>query len=218
MQFFLDTADIEAIKKYATWGVVDGVTTNPSLIAKEGVSLEDRIKEITAVVDGPISSEVVATDYEGMLKEGREYVKWHKNIFVKVPITPDGLQACKTLSSEGINVNVTLVFSAGQALLAAKAGAALISPFIGRLDDICQDGMELIGEIMDMFRNYEFKSKVLVASIRSPRQVINAARLGADICTIPPDVFEKLINHPLTNIGLEKFLADWQSVENLQSK
>lgn len=216
MQFFLDTADIEAIKKYAAWGVVDGVTTNPSLIAKEGVGLEERIKEITAVVDGPISSEVVATEYQGMLKEGRGYAKWHKNIFVKVPMTPDGLRACKTLSGEGINVNVTLVFSAGQALLAAKAGAALISPFIGRLDDICQDGMELIGEMVDMFSNYEFKSKVLVASVRHPRHVIEAARLGADICTMPPEVFDKLIHHPLTDIGLEKFLADWEKVKELQ--
>lgn len=218
MQFFLDTANLEDIKKYAAWGVVDGITTNPSLIAKEGVDLEDRIKEITGVVDGPISSEVIATDYEGMLKEGREYVKWHKNIFVKVPMTPDGLRACKTFSSEGINVNVTLVFSAGQALLAAKAGAALISPFIGRLDDICQDGMELIAEIVDMFRNYDFNSKVLVASVRHPRHIIEAARLGADICTIPPDVFDKLIKHPLTDSGIEKFLADWEKVKELQGK
>lgn len=218
MQFFLDTANIEAIRKYAAWGVVDGVTTNPSLIAKEGISLEKRIKEILEVVDGPISSEVVATDYEGMLKEGRGYAKWHKNIFVKVPMTPEGLRACKTLSSEGINVNVTLVFSPGQALLAAKAGAALISPFIGRLDDICQDGMALIAEIVEMFSNYEFKSKVLVASVRHPRHVIDAARIGADICTMPPEVFDKLIKHPLTDIGLKNFLADWQSVAKLQNK
>lgn len=216
MQFFLDTADIEAIKKYAAWGVVDGVTTNPSLIAKEGVDLSERIKEITEVVDGPISSEVVATDYEGMIKEGRGYATWHKNIFVKVPMTPDGLRACKTLSSEGIQVNVTLVFSPGQALLAAKAGATLISPFIGRLDDICQDGMGLIAEIVDMFSNYDFKAKVLVASVRHPRHVIEAARLGADICTMPPEVFDKLIKHPLTDIGLEKFLADWEKVKQLQ--
>lgn len=216
MQFFLDTANIEAIKKYAAWGVVDGVTTNPSLIAKEGVNLEERMKEILDVVDGPISSEVVATDYEGMLKEGREYAKWHKNIFVKLPMTPDGLQACKTLSSEGININVTLVFSPGQALLAAKAGATLISPFIGRLDDICQDGMELIAEIVEMFSNYDFKAQVLVASVRHPRHVIDAARLGADICTMPPDVFDKLIKHPLTDIGLQKFLADWEKVKELQ--
>ena len=216
MQFFLDTADIEAIKKYAAWGVVDGVTTNPSLISKEGVSLEQRVKEITEVVDGPISSEVVATDYEGMLKEGRGYAKWHKNIFVKVPMTPDGLRACKTLSGEGIHVNVTLVFSPGQALLAAKAGATLISPFIGRLDDICHEGMDLIAEIVQMFGNYDFKSKVLVASIRHPRHVIQAAELGADICTMPPEVFDKLIHHPLTDIGLEKFLADWEKVKKLQ--
>ncbi|MCA9374439.1 fructose-6-phosphate aldolase [Candidatus Peregrinibacteria bacterium] len=216
MQLFLDTANIEAIKKYAAWGTVDGITTNPSLIAKEGVSLESRIKEITEVVDGPISSEVVATDYEGMIKEGREYAKWHKNIYVKVPLTEDGLRACKTLSSEGIPVNVTLIFSAGQALLAAKAGAALISPFIGRLDDISQDGMELIAEIVTMLSNYSYDAKVLVASVRHPRHVIDAAQIGADICTMPPEVFDKLIKHPLTDIGLEKFLADWEKVKDLQ--
>lgn len=217
MQLFLDTANIEDIKKYAAWGTVDGITTNPSLIAKEGVSLESRIKEITKVVDGPISSEVVATDYEGMIKEGREYAKWHKNIYVKVPLTEDGLRACKTLSSEGIPVNVTLIFSPGQALLAAKAGAALISPFIGRLDDISQDGMELIAEIVTILSNYEYDAKVLVASVRHPRHVIDAAQMGADICTMPPAVFDKLIKHPLTDIGLEKFLADWEKVKDLQS-
>lgn len=216
MQFFLDTADIEAIKKYAAWGVIDGITTNPSLIAKAGVSLEKRIKEIAEVVDGPISSEVIATDYEGMMKEGRNYATWHKNIYVKVPMTPDGLKACKTLSDEGINVNVTLIFSPGQALLAAKAGATLISPFIGRLDDICQDGMALIAEIVTMFSNYEMKAKILVASIRHPRHVIDAAQIGAEICTMPPEVFDKLIKHPLTDSGIEKFLADWKSVADVQ--
>ncbi len=216
MKFFLDTANVEAIKKFVAWGVVDGVTTNPSLIAKEGVSLEKRIKEIAAVVDGPISSEVVATDYEGMLKEGRAYAKWHKNVYVKVPMTAAGLQACHTFSKEGINTNVTLIFSATQALVAAKAGATLISPFIGRLDDVGEDGMALIAEIVEMFRNYDLKTHILVASIRHPRHVVEAARLGADIGTMPPEVLEKLINHPLTDKGLAAFLADWEKVKSLQ--
>ena len=217
MQFFLDTANIEDIKKYAAWGVVDGITTNPSLIAKEGVSLEKRIKEILEVVNGPISTEVIATDYEGMMEEAKKYATWHKNIYVKVPMTENGLRACKSLSAEGINVNVTLIFSAGQALLAAKAGATVVSPFIGRLDDICQDGMELIAEIAQIFDNYELKTKILVASIRHPRHVIDAARLGAEIATVPPEVFDKLIKHPLTDSGLKKFLEDWEKVKDLQA-
>lgn len=216
MQFFLDTANLEAIKKYAAWGIVDGVTTNPSLVAKEGVSMETRIKEIAEVVDGPISAEAISTDLEGMLEEGRACAKWHKNICVKLPMTEAGLQACKVLNSEGIQVNMTLVFSAGQALLAAKAGATFISPFIGRLDDISEDGMNLIAEILQMFSNYDFKSKVLVASIRHPRHVIDSAALGAEVCTMPPDVLEKLIKHPLTDNGLAKFLADWEKVKSLQ--
>lgn len=210
MKLFLDTANLEAIKKYAAWGVVDGVTTNPTLIAKEGVSLEKRIKEIAKVVNGPISSEVISTDLEGMIAEGLKYAKWHKNIFVKLPMTPSGLQACKILSSEGIKINMTLIFSSGQALLAAKAGASLISPFIGRLDDISEDGMALIAELIQIFSNYKFAAKILVASIRHPRHVIEAARLGADIATMPPEVMEKLINHPLTDKGLAAFLADWK--------
>lgn len=216
MKFFLDTADIEAIKKYAAWGVVDGVTTNPSLIAKEGVSLEKRIKEITEVVDGPVSAEVIATDYDGMIEEAHKYATWHKNIYVKLPMTENGLRACKTLSAEGIHVNMTLIFSAGQALLCAKAGATVISPFIGRLDDIAEDGMMLIAEIMDMFENYDFDTKVLVASIRHPRHVIDAASLGAQIATIPPEVLNKLISHPLTDKGLAAFLADWEKVKSIQ--
>ena len=215
MQLFLDTANLEAIKKFAAWGVVDGVTTNPTLIAKEGVSLEKRIKEILEVVDGPISSEVIATDVEGMLKEGRAFAQWHKNVYVKVPMTMEGLQTCKILTSEGIPVNVTLVFSAGQALLAAKAGATFISPFIGRLDDVAEDGMALIAEIMQMFSFYDFKTKVLVASVRHPRHVIEAAKLGADIATMPPEVIEKLIKHPLTDKGLAAFLADWEKVKKV---
>jgi transaldolase len=216
MQFFLDTANLDAIKKYASWGVVDGVTTNPSLIAKEGVSLEARIKEIAEIVDGPISSEVISTDLEGMLEEGRKYATWHKNIYVKLPMTEAGLQACKTLSSEGIKINMTLIFSAGQALLCAKAGATVVSPFIGRLDDISEDGMALIAEIVEIFTNYELPTKILVASTRHPRHIIDSARLGADIATMPPDVLDKLIKHPLTDKGLAAFLADWEKVKSLQ--
>lgn len=216
MQFFLDTANLEDIKKFASWGVVDGVTTNPSLIAKEGVSLESRIKEILEVVDGPISSEVISTDAEGMIKEGREFAKWHKNIHVKVPMTSEGLKAVKVFTKEGIKTNVTLVFSPGQAILAAKAGATLLSPFVGRLDDISEDGMNLIAEIVQIYQNYNYKTKILVASIRHPRHVIEAATLGADICTIPPAIFEKLVKHPLTDNGIEKFLADWETVKSKQ--
>lgn len=216
MQFFLDTANIEDIKKYASWGMVDGVTTNPSLIAKEGVSLEKRIKEIAKVIKGPISSEVISTDLAGMLKEGRAYAKWAKNIYVKVPMTPAGLQAVQVFSKEGIKTNVTLTFSAGQALLAAKAGATLVSPFIGRLDDISEDGMALIADIVKIYRNYNFQTKILVASIRHPRHVIEAAKLGADIGTMPPAIFEQLVHHPLTDSGMKKFLEDWEKVKNKQ--
>ncbi|MBI4231789.1 fructose-6-phosphate aldolase [Candidatus Peregrinibacteria bacterium] len=216
MKFFLDTANIADIKKYAAWGIVDGVTTNPSLIAKEGVSLEKRIKEIAAVVDGPISSEVVAEDVKGMVKEGKVMAKWHPNVHVKVPMTPDGLQAVQEFNKEGIRSNVTLVFSASQALLAAKAGATLVSPFIGRLDDISEDGMGLIAEIVQIFDNYDFETEVLVASIRHPRHVVDASLIGADIATMPAEVLDKLVKHPLTDIGIEKFLADWEKVKNKQ--
>jgi transaldolase len=216
MQFFLDTANIEDIKKYSTWGIIDGVTTNPSLIAKEGVSLEKRIKEITKIIRGPISSEVISTDLEGMLKEGRAYAKWANNIYVKVPMTATGLQAVKIFTKESIKTNVTLVFSVGQALLAAKAGATLVSPFIGRLDDISEDGMALIADIVKIYRNYDFKTKVLVASIRHPRHVIEAAKLGADIGTMPPAVLEQLVHHPLTDSGIKKFLEDWDKVKDKQ--
>lgn len=216
MQFFLDTANIEDIKKYASWGIVDGVTTNPSLIAKEGVSLEKRIKEITKTIRGPISSEVISTDLAGMLKEGRIYAKWANNIYVKVPMTAAGLQAVKVFSKEGIKTNVTLTFSVGQAILAAKAGATIVSPFIGRLDDISEDGMALIADIMKIYRNYDFKTKVLVASIRHPRHVIEAAKLGADICTMPATVLEQLVHHPLTDSGIKKFLEDWDKVKDKQ--
>lgn len=213
MKLFLDTANIDDIRKYASWGLVDGVTTNPSLIAKEGVSFEKRVKEITKVVKGPVSAEVVSTKAPDMIKEGRGYAKWAKNIYVKCPMTPDGLIATQALSKEGIRVNMTLVFSAAQALLAAKAGAAFVSPFIGRIDDMGQDGMELIEEITTIYSNYKFKTEVLVASIRSPRQVTVAAMLGADICTVPADIYDKLVKHPLTDQGLEKFLSDWEKAK-----
>lgn len=213
MQFFLDTANLEEIKKYAKWGMIDGITTNPSLIAKEGVSLEKRIKEIAAIIDGPISSEVIATDLKGMIEEGKKMAKWHPNVYVKVPMTPNGLMACKALREDGINVNVTLVFSASQAVLAAKAGATLVSPFIGRLDDISEDGMSLIADIMRIFDNYQFETKVLVASVRHPRHVVDSMLIGADICTMPETVFSKLIQHPLTDIGVERFLSDWKNAK-----
>lgn len=216
MQFFLDTANLDQIKKFSDWGVVDGVTTNPTLISKENVSQEDRIKEIAKIVNGPISSEVIATDYEGMVIEGRKMAKWHKNIYVKLPTTEAGIRALTTLKKDGIKVNMTLVFSAGQALLLAKAGADLISPFVGRLDDIAEDGMALIAEIVAMYSNYNFDTKILVASIRHPRHVIDAAMLGAHVATMPADVLEKLIKHPLTDKGLAQFLADFEKVKNIQ--
>lgn len=213
MKIFLDTANLEEIKKYNNFGIVDGVTTNPSLIAKEGVSLEQRIKEIVKVVNGPISSEVVVTDYDGMVKQGLEYAKWHKNIVVKLPMTPDGIRACKTLADQGIRVNMTLIFSPLQAVLAAKAGAYIVSPFIGRLDDIGSDGMILIGEIVEIFNNYQFETQVLTASIRHPRQVADAARLGTDIVTMPTDVLDKMFHHPLTDLGLKKFMDDYAKLK-----
>jgi transaldolase len=213
MKLFLDTANINDIIKYASWGLVDGVTTNPSLIAKEGVSFERRVKEICKVVKGPVSAEVISLKADEMVKEGKALAQFAKNIYVKVPITPDGLIATQALSKAGIRVNMTLVFSAAQALLAAKAGAAFVSPFIGRIDDMGQVGMQLIDEIVTIYKNYGFKTEVLVASIRSPRQVAEAAMLGADICTIPPDVFDKLVKHPLTDAGIDKFLNDWEKVK-----
>lgn len=213
MKLFLDTANLDDIKKYASWGLVDGVTTNPSLIAKEGVSFEKRVKEITKIIKGPVSAEVISRDWKEMVKEGKEYATWAKNIYVKCPMTPDGLIATQKLSEEDIRVNVTLVFSAAQALLAAKAGAAFVSPFIGRIDDMGQDGMELIEEIITMYANYDFKTEVLVASVRSARQVTEATILGADICTVPAGIYDKLVKHPLTDQGLEKFEADWEKTK-----
>ncbi|MEM7652025.1 MAG: fructose-6-phosphate aldolase [Pseudomonadota bacterium] len=210
MKFFIDTADIDQIRELAASGLVDGVTTNPSLIAKSGRNILEVLAEICELVPGDISGEVAATDFETMLAEGRKLAKIAPNLCVKVPLTPDGLKTCKALSDEGTKVNVTLCFSAGQALLAAKAGATYISPFVGRLDDIGQDGMQLISEICEIYGNYpDLTTEVLVASIRGPKHVIDAARLGADVATMPPQVLRQLYGHPLTDKGLSAFLSDW---------
>ncbi|MFC1616100.1 fructose-6-phosphate aldolase [Patescibacteria group bacterium] len=216
MKFFLDTANLEDIKKYAAWGIIDGVTTNPSLIAKEGVSLEKRTKEITEVVDGPVSAEVIAMDADGMVKEAHEYSKWADNLYIKIPMTPEGLQATKILSGEGVDVNMTLIFSLSQAIMAAKAGARVVSPFLGRVDDISYDGMHLVQEIVTAFENYQFKTEIIAASIRHPKHVVECALVGAHIATIPPALMDKLVKHPLTDIGIEKFMADWESVKDKQ--
>jgi len=210
MKFFIDTADIGEIRDLAATGMVDGVTTNPSLVAKTGRRFLDVVEEICGIVPGPVSAEVAATDYETMLKEGRALAKIKSNVTVKVPLTRDGLRCCRALADDGTMVNVTLCFSAGQAILAAKAGASFISPFIGRLDDISQDGMELIADIVGIYRQYDsFRTEVLAASIRHPMHVIQAARLGADVVTMPPKVLRQMYDHPLTDKGLETFLADW---------
>ena len=208
MEFFIDTADIEEIKAANALGILDGITTNPSLIAKSGKPFKSVIKEICDLVEGPVSAEVLATDTENMLKEGRELAQMASNVVVKVPLIPEGLKAVKVFSQEGIKTNVTLCFSANQALLAAKAGATYISPFVGRLDDQSQDGMQLIDEIVTIYRNYGYATKVLVASIRHPLHLKDAALMGADVATIPFKVFDMLVKHPLTDSGLEKFLAD----------
>ena len=210
MKFFLDTANVEEIKELSSTGLVDGITTNPSLIAASGRNMIEVIKEITALVDGPVSAEVTATDYDTMLAEGRLLREIAKNVAVKVPLTFDGLKACKTLTDEGTSVNVTLCFSATQALLAAKAGATFISPFAGRLDDIGGVGMELISDITEIYSNYDFKTEVLVASVRGPLHVLQAARMGADIATVPAAVIKALYQHPLTDKGLEAFISDWE--------
>ena len=211
MKLYLDTGSAKEIREAASYGLVDGVTTNPSLVSKEGRDFTDLLKEICSIVDGPISAEVVSLESEGMIKEGRELAKIHKNIVVKVPLIPDGLKATKHLSGEGIKVNVTLCFSPTQALLAAKAGAWCVSPFIGRLDDISSDGMELIRQILAIYENYAFPTQVLVASVRHPQHVVEAALAGGHICTMPYSVFQQLVKHPLTDIGLKKFLADWEA-------
>jgi len=211
MKFFLDTANVEKIKYFADMGLVDGVTTNPSLIAKEGRNFEDVIKEITQIVDGPISAEVLSTNSEGMIQEALKLSEIHESIVIKIPMTRDGIKATHVLANKGVKVNMTLIFSPAQALLAAKAGARYISPFVGRLDDISHDGMELVSTTREILDNYDFDCEIIVASIRHPLHVIEAARMGADIATIPPDVLEKMFKHPLTDIGLERFLNDWKN-------
>ena len=210
MKFFIDTANIEEIQKAVDMGMVDGVTTNPTLISRENKPFEEIIAEIAKIVDGPISAEVIALDSEGMLKEGRELAKISDNIVIKVPMTTEGLKATKAFSAEGIKTNVTLVFSTAQALLAAKAGATYVSPFVGRLDDIAQNGMELISDIMAIYDNYGYQSEVIVASVRSPMHVMDSALIGADIATIPFKVIAQLAKHPLTDLGMESFLKDWE--------
>jgi transaldolase len=212
VKFFIDTANIAEIKEAASLGILDGVTTNPSLVAKEGKDFKTLLKEILDIVDGPVSAEVISTDYDGILKEARELSSMHNNIVVKVPLIKEGLKAVKTLSDEGINTNVTLCFSSSQALLAAKAGATYISPFVGRLDDISTDGMELIQQIVQIYRNYDYKTQVLVASVRHPIHLVEAALIGADVSTMPFSVINKLFNHPLTDIGLQNFLNDWKKL------
>ncbi|KAB2847539.1 MAG: fructose-6-phosphate aldolase [Ignavibacterium sp.] len=214
MKFFIDTANINEIKEAAALGILDGVTTNPSLVSKEGKDFRKLLDEILAIVDGPVSAEVISTDYNGILKEAHELAKIHHNIVIKVPLIKEGLKAVRTLSSENIKTNVTLCFSPSQALLAAKAGAAYISPFVGRLDDISHDGMELISQIIQIYKNYNYKTEILVASIRHPLHVVEAAMMGADVCTMPFSVIDRLFNHPLTDLGLEKFLSDWKKSQN----
>ncbi len=212
MKFFLDTANLDELRKGADWGILDGVTTNPSLIAKEGRPIEDQVRMICDIVDGDISAEVVATEASQMIREGRSLSRIHKNVVVKCPLTRDGIKATSALSKEGIRVNVTLCFSPAQALLAAKAGAYIVSPFVGRLDDIGQTGMDLIRSIAAIYKNYGFATQILAASLRSPTHVIDAALAGAHIATMPFKVLDMLFNHPLTDKGLEQFLKDWGKV------
>ncbi len=217
MEFFLDTASLEEIREAAKWGVVSGVTTNPTLMAREGdVEFSETIKEICDIIDGPISAEVVSVKAEDMIEEARPISKWHPNVVVKIPMTPDGLQAIKVLSSEGIKINTTLIFTANQALLAAKAGAYIVSPFVGRLDDISEDGMQVIRDTVQIFKNYDITTKVLAASIRHPRHITEAAKAGAHIATMPLSVLKQAMKHPLTDIGLERFLKDWEKYRQAQ--
>lgn len=212
MRFFLDTANLDELRKGADWGIVDGVTTNPSLIAKEGRPIEEQIARICDIVDGDVSAEVVATAADEMVREGRNLAKIHKNVVVKLPLTRDGIKACSILSKEQIRTNVTLCFSAGQALLAAKAGAYLVSPFIGRLDDVGSEGLSLIRDIVEVFGNYGFKTQILAASLRGPMHVIDSAKAGAHVGTMPFKVLDQLFNHPLTDKGIEQFMKDWNKV------
>ena len=215
MKLFVDTADLDEIEALVPLGIIDGVTTNPSLLAKVGNDPRGVLKGICELVKGPVSAEVVATDCDGMVREGRELAAIDSHIVVKVPFGKAGVQACRILANEGVRVNVTLIFSASQALLAAKVGAAFVSPFVGRLDDIGTPGMDLIRTIVEIFENFEFSTEVLVASTRGPMHIIESARLGADVCTCPPKVIDALFNHPLTDIGLERFLADWAKAQQV---
>lgn len=212
MKLFIDTANVDHIKEVASWGVLSGVTTNPSLIAKEGRDFREVIEEICDIVDGPISAEAVSPDAEGMMKEARKFSAWHTNVTIKLPMTDEGLKATAMCAQEGIKTNVTLIFSPSQALLAAKAGATFVSPFVGRLDDISHTGMELVQTIVGMYENYGIGTEVIVASVRNPPHVIEAALMGAHISTIPYKVFKQMLNHPLTDIGIQKFLDDWENV------
>jgi transaldolase len=213
VKFFLDTANLDEIREAASMGILDGVTTNPSLIAKEGAKFKERIVEICEIVQGPVSAEVTATDTEGMCSQGRELAKLHQWVVVKIPIIKAGLKAVKLLTSEGIKVNATLCFSPSQALLVAKAGATYVSPFLGRLDDIAHVGMDLVRDIVTIYRNYSFKTQVLAASLRHPLHVVDAAKVGADVATMPYKVFEQLLKHPLTDKGLDQFLKDWEKAK-----
>jgi transaldolase len=215
MKIFIDTANIEEIKAANEWGIIDGVTTNPTLVAKEGKDFKTMVNQILSIVDGPISVEVISTESEGMVKEALVMSKWSKNIVIKIPMIPEGLKAVKILNEKGIKTNVTLVFSVNQALLAAKAGATYVSPFIGRLDDIGHDGMEIIRDLVQIYKNkdYGFKTEIIVASVRHPLHVVESAKIGAHVATIPYNVIEKMFKHPLTDIGLEKFLKDWKKVQ-----
>jgi transaldolase len=217
MKLFIDSGNLKEIEALVPLGIIDGITTNPSLLAKEPGDYKEILKKICQIVKGPTSAEVVATDAEGMIREGRELARIDEHIVVKVPFTRDGVKACKTLSSEGHRVNVTLIFSAAQALLAAKVGATYVSPFVGRLDDIATSGMGLISEIVDIFENYQFTTEILVASTRGPMHIVEAARLGADICTCPAKVIDALFNHPLTDIGLANFLKDWEKAQAVKA-
>jgi transaldolase len=218
LKIFLDSANLEQIKKYHDIGLVDGITTNPTLLSKEGGNPQEIMGEIVRLVHGPVSLEVISTDYEGMLAEGRNLSRFGKNVVVKIPMIADGLKAVRQLKNEGIKTNVTLIFSPNQALLAAKAGASYVSPFIGRLDDIGEIGMDVIEDTVKIFRNYDYEAEVLVASIRHPLHVIDAAKIGADVVTLPPDVLGKMINHPLTDIGLARFLDDWKKLKQTNPK
>ncbi len=213
MKFFIDTANLQEIREAAELGILDGVTTNPTLLSREPGDPYENLKKICRIVPGPVSGEVIATDYAGMVREARELAKMAENLVIKIPMTVDGIKAVRTLSAEGIKTNVTLVFSAAQALLAAKAGATFVSPFVGRLDDISSDGMHLIEQIVTIYTNYQFDTEILVASVRHPMHVVQAALMGADIVTMPFAVINKLFKHPLTDVGIDRFLADWKKIQ-----